>query len=300
MSELTLTPADYEQRQAPGRGDDDLDLRPLDYSVLPRRSELARFFELSIGFARNELKQRYFASAGGYLWTLIRPILVFGTLYVVFNHIVRLGGDIENYPAYLLMALTLWTYFADTTVGGVTSLVDRGDVVRKVHFPLAVIPMAMLMTTALHMVLNLLVVGILIVALGITPTLSWLAAIPLIAIWVVFANGFSMFLSVAYVRFRDMQQIWDVGSQVLFWATPIIYVATFPPEPLRQFLFCLNPLSPIITELRHLIIDPSAPSAAEIVGNDLLLLIPAGLIVATVALGFYAFVRQARSVAEHL
>ncbi|MBI5309967.1 MAG: ABC transporter permease [Actinobacteria bacterium] len=299
MSELVLTRADYDQRQAPGRGDDDPRLKPLDYSVLPRRSELARFFELSLGFARNELKQRYFASAGGYLWTLIRPVLVFGTLYVVFTHIVRLGGDIENYPAYLLMSLTLWTYFADTTVGGVTSLVDRSDVVRKIHFPLAVIPMALLMTTALHMVLNLLVVGVLIVALGVTPTLSWLAALPLILVWVIFANGVSMFLSVAYVRFRDMQQIWEVGSQVLFWATPIIYVATFPDSPIREILFC-NPLSPILSELRHLIVDPAAPTATEVVGNDLLLLVPAAIIVGVVALGFWSFVRQARSVAEHM
>lgn len=297
---IVVNSNEYEVRQAPGRGDDQPELLPLNYSVLPRRSDFHRFYELSMSFARNDLKLRYFASMGGYLWTLLRPILVFGTLYIVFSHIIRMGGTIENYPAYLLLALTLWTFFADSTLGGVTSLVDRGDVVRKVHFPMLVIPASLVLTNALHMVLNLLVVGVLIVLLGVTPMLSWLAAIPVILIWMIFANGVSMFLSVAFVRFRDMQQIWDVGTQVLFWATPIIYVSIFPPEPLRQILFCLNPLAPMISEMRRLVIDPTAPTAVEIAGNGFLLLIPAGIVVGTVALGLYVFVRYARNVAEHL
>ena len=300
MNGLNITPADFELRTSPGRGASEPTLVPLDYSVFPRRGEAWRFWDITMAIARNALKQRYFSSAAGYVWTLIRPLAIFGTLYVVFTHIVRIGSSgVTNYPLYLLMALVLWGYFAETTTAAVASFVTRADMVRKIHFPLIAVPAAGLVTTGVHLFMNLVIVLIFFLASGIYPTLSWLAAIPLLAVWVVFANAVGMLLSVFYIRVRDTLQVWDVGVQGLFWATPIIYVATFPDEPLESIL-ASNPLSSMITEFRHLVLDPTAPSAADVLGGKLMLLVPAAIVVFSVAASLIVFARLARDSIERL
>lgn len=300
MSALQASKADYERRIVDGRGAGDPALAPLDYSVFPRPGNRRRFWDITMAIARNDLKQRYFSSVAGYVWTLIRPLAIFGTLYVVFTHIVRIGSaGVENYPLYLLMALVMWGYFSETTTAAVTSFVTRADMVRKINFPLVAIPLAGLLTTGVHLAMNLVIVLVFFLASGIYPTLSWLGAIPLLAVWVVFANAVGMVLSVLYIRLRDTLQVWDVGVQVLFWATPIIYVATFPDEPLESIL-AVNPLSSMITEMRHLVLDPAAPSAADVLGGGVLALVPLAIVALTVAGALLLFARAARGAIERL
>ena len=80
-----------------------------------RPTERRRFFQITVALAVTEFKIRYFGSVLGYLWSLMRPLMVFGVLYVVFTHVVRFGGDIEHYPLKLLLAIVLWSYFAEAT-----------------------------------------------------------------------------------------------------------------------------------------------------------------------------------------
>jgi len=106
-------------------------------------------------------------------------------------------------------------------------------------------------------------------------------------------------LSVLFVRFRDMKPIWDVLGQMLFYASPILYVASMVPEDFRQ-LYMLNPIAVALTQMRHAVIDSGAPTAADEIGSGVLLLIPVGLVLVTFALGLWAFVREAPKVAENL
>ena len=77
-----------------------------------------RFATITLTLAKNEFKVRYFGSVLGYLWSLMRPLMVFGVLYVVFTHVVRFGGDIQDYPLKLLLAIVLWSFFAEATGAG--------------------------------------------------------------------------------------------------------------------------------------------------------------------------------------
>ena len=130
--------------------------------------------------AVTDFKLRFFGSALGYVWTLMRPLLLFGVLYFVFTEVVRLGDDIEHYPVYLLTSIVLFTFFSETTSRGVTSLVERENLLRKVRFPRLVIPLSVALHALFNLGLNLIVVFVFVLASGIEPRVSWLELIPLL------------------------------------------------------------------------------------------------------------------------
>jgi ABC-2 type transport system permease protein len=261
--------------------------------------DFSRFLGLTWMLAVTDFKLRFFGSALGYLWTLVRPLLLFGVLYFVFTEVVRLGEDIEHYPVYLLAAIVMFTFFAETTSRGVTSLVERENLLRKVRFPRLVIPLSVALHALFNLGLNLVVVLVFVLASGIEPRLSWLELLPLLLALVVFATGVAMLLSALFVRYRDMQPIWEVGLQVLFYATPVIYVTSFLPDSIEQEAMA-NPLTSVLTQMRHALIDPDAPTAAEAIGGEARLLIPLTVVLAALALGWWVFARAAPRIAEDL
>src|SRR4051794_31385362 len=89
--------------------------------------------------ALTEFKLKYQGSIFGYLWSLMKPLAVFGVLYLVFSVFIRIGSDIPNYPVYLLLGIVMWNYFAESTSNAMRSIVDKGDLIRKVYFPRIVI-----------------------------------------------------------------------------------------------------------------------------------------------------------------
>jgi ABC-2 type transport system permease protein len=261
--------------------------------------DLRRFVNLTTTLAVTDFKLRFFGSALGYVWTLMRPLLLFGVLYVVFTEVVRFGGDVKHYPVYLLMAIVMFTYFAETTGRGVTSLIERENLLRKVRFPRMVIPLSVALHALFNLGLNLVVVLVFVLAAGIEPRVEWLQMLPLLLMLVLFATGVTMLLSALYVRYRDMQPIWEVASQMLFYASPVIYVtSTFPDSVEREAM--ANPLTAIFTQARHALIDPAAPTAAEAIGGSARLLIPLCVVVVVFVLGLRVFMREAPRIAEDL
>lgn len=259
-----------------------------------------RFAYLATTLAVTDFKLRFFGSVLGYLWQLVRPLLLFGVLYVVFTQFVKLGGAVEFYPVVLLSNIVLFTFFSEGT-GAVGSLVDRESLVRKIQFPRAAVPVAVVLTAAFNLTLNSLVVLVLALASGVRPRWSWLEIPLLLALLAALVVGMAMLLSALYVRFRDVKPIWEVALQLLFYATPVIYaIETIDiAERLRELLM-LNPLAAILEQFRHAVIDPNAPTAAEAAGGAVWLLVPLGLIVAAVVVGWRVFDRAAPRIAEDL
>jgi len=261
--------------------------------------DLGRFLALTWMLAATDFKLRFFGSALGYLWTLMRPLMLFGVLYVVFTEIVRLGGDVEHYPVYLLASIVLFTFFSETTSNGVTALLDRQNLLRKVRFPRLVIPLSVALHALFNLGLNMVAVFVFVFASGIEPRVSWLELLPLVAVLAVFATSVAMLVSALYVRYRDIQPIWEVLAQILFYASPVIYVASLYPDSVEQEAMA-NPLAAIFTQVRHAVIDPSAPTAADVAGGGARLLIPLAVVAATSVIGFWVFARQAPRIAEDL
>jgi ABC-2 type transport system permease protein len=272
-------------------------LLPVHPSAFPRRGTWKPFWHLSRTLAVHEIKRRYFGSALGHVWSVLKPLMLFGVMYFVFTHIVRFGGDVPHYPIYLLTSIVIWTFFAEVTALGVGCLLAHEHLMRKINFPRFVIPFSLAMTTGYQFLLNAVVVLIFALASGVNPRLSWLGMIPLLAFFWVFSVGVALSLASLYVRFRDVQPIWEVGSQVLFWASPIIYVASFPPESVRGLL-ASSPISATMTQMRFWFIDPSAPTAAQVLGGRIYLLIPIAITIGCAVLGILLFRNVAARIAE--
>ena len=262
--------------------------------------DLRRFIALTVHLAAMEFKLRFFGSALGYLWQLVRPLLLFGVLYVVFTQFVRLNAGVKYFPAVLLSGIVLFTFFADSTAGAVTAVLDRENLVRKIEFPRLVVPFAVVTTAFFNLAANLLAVLVFILATGVDPRLSWLLAVPLIGVLVVLALGVAMLLSALYPRFRDVRPIWEVVLQVIFYGSPILYAIEVIPKESYQHLIMLSPIASVLEAWRHWIIDPSAPTAGQAIGGTELLVIPAAIVVGVFALGLWVFARQAPRLAEEL
>jgi ABC-2 type transport system permease protein len=260
-----------------------------------------RFAHLTWTLAVQEFKLRFFGSVLGYLWQVMRPLMLFGVLYVVFTQFVDIS-DHKLYPASLLLGIVLYTFFAEATSGAVSSVVDREQLVRKIHFPRLAIPMAVVLTAGFNLLPNLLVVFVFGAALGISPAVSWLELPVLIAILTLFSIGIAALLSALYVRFRDLRPIWDVALQIVFYGSFIIvpFETVFERFPALSQALLWNPLAAIVQQARHAVIDSQLPSAAAAMGGTARLLIPLAIVAGFCALGLWVFDREAPRIAEDL
>jgi ABC-2 type transport system permease protein len=266
-------------------------------------SDFRRFRQLTWRLAVTDFRLRFFGSALGYLWQFMRPLMLFGVLYVVFSQVFDLSGGVRYYPVALLLGIVLYGFFAEATSGSVRSLVERENLVRKIEFPRLAVPLATVLTALFNLGLNLLPVLIFLLAAGASPHWSWLEMIPLIAALAVFGTGIAMILSSLFVRYRDVEPIWDVLLQIMFYAAPIIYMISTVTEKGGQTatnLILLNPFATILQQARHAFIDPSHVSPADAVSNAALLLIPCAIVVVVFVVGFTVFNREAPRIAENL
>ena len=264
-------------------------------------SDPRRLVHLSVALALMEFKLRFFGSVLGYLWQLMRPLMLFGVLYVVFTEFVRVGEGIESYPAILLTGVVLYTFFADATGNSVTAVLDRENLVRKIEFPRLVVPAAVVLLAYFNLALNLLAVLVFVLATGVEPRLEWLALPLLLFPLGVLAGGLAMLLSALYIRFRDLKPIWEVVLQVAFYASPILYVVEILPTlTLQHLVIWFNPLATILVQARHSLIDEDAPNVWDAAGGVEYLLIPAAIVIAIGAVGFWIFNREAPRIAEEL
>jgi ABC-2 type transport system permease protein len=259
-----------------------------------------RFFDLLWLSAITEFKLGFHGTALGFLWSLLRPLLLFSVLLVVFTHIFRFGDQVKDYPALLLFNIMLFGFFQEATTIAVTSVVRNETVVRKMQFPRLVIPLSVVLTGLFNLGLNLIAVFIFMLATGVQPRLTWLALPLVVAALVVVTVATSMLLSALFVRFRDISIIWTVAATVLFYASPVLYPIEVAPEGIQDVI-AINPLSPIFEQAHEWVIDPNAPGFIEAAGgNPLLVVIPAALFVLTLFLGVWVFNREAPRIAEEL
>ena len=247
-----------------------------------------------------EFRLQFFGSVLGYLWQLGKPLLMFGVYYVVFTQFVDLGSDIPFYAPMLLLSIMLYQLFAEATTGSVTAVLNRENLVRKIHFPRIVIPLSTVVTAALTLLVNTRAVGVFIALAQVPIRGSWLAVIPCTAFLFAYIIGLSMLLSALFVRYRDVQPIWAVVVQAMFYATPILYPVERVEVDWAQELLLCNPIAVVIQQLRHSVFDPAAPSAVEAIGGWGMFMIPVAVVVGTLLLGLWVFNRMAPEVAEEL
>lgn len=266
-----------------------------------------RFWHLTVNIAVMNWKVRFYGSALGYLWQLVRPLLLFLVLYVFFTKIAHVGTgagpSYQYYGAQLLSSIVLFTFFAEATMGAVRSVVANETFVRKIQFPRMAIPLSVVLLAFFNLCLNMIVVTIFALAAGVRPMLTWLEVPLIIALLVVLSAGFAMLLSSLFVYLRDIEPIWEVLSQVVFYASPVIIPVTTVEEklsPTLMHIYMINPLAVVFQQFRHAFITHATPSVGALLGSTAAIAAPVAIVLAVFVIGFWVFNRIAPRVAEDL
>ena len=246
-----------------------------------------------------DFKLRYQGSVLGYMWSLLRPLAIFVILYVVFTRFLRIGDNIPHYPVYLLLGIVLWNFFVEVTTGSVAVIVAKGDLMRKINFPKYVIILSGSVSALINLMLNLLVVLLFMFISGVDFRLAGFIFPILIVELFMFAMSIGFFLSTAFVRFRDVGYIWEVITQAVFYATPILYPLSLVPVRYAKILI-LNPIAQIIQDSRYVLISDQTQTISSLYSNSLIRLIPLVIVVATVALSIVYFKKRSRYFAEEV
>lgn len=205
-------------------------------------------------FTSTDFKLKYQGSMLGYFWSLLNPILTFGIFYVVFTLFVRF--EMPHYPIYLLLGVVLWSYFTEATQNSMNALVGKSRIIKNIYFPRTIIIIASNLTALLGFLLNLLVFFVFFFFSKIALSFHALLSIVYLSLLVVITLGFSYILAALNLRFPDVQHLWRIILQIMFWATPIVYPLSTVPENLQKF-FLLNPFYVIIDGVRTSLIQGS-------------------------------------------
>jgi ABC-2 type transport system permease protein len=257
-----------------------------------------RFFDLLWLIAVNKFKVTYLGTVLGYIWSLLRPLLLFSVLLFVFTQIIKVKG-IDHYPVFLLFNVMLFTFFQEATQKALTSVVEEEGVVRKMQFPRLAIPLACVLAAVFNLGVSLIAVFVFFLIYGVGPYWTWLLLPVLFLPLLVITTAVSAILSALFVRYRDVQIIWSVVAQALFYATPVLYTLDFLKEDLR-WIVLLNPLTPIFLAAHEWIVDPAVPGAIDAAGGLGRLLLSVGMFIAVCVISIWVFNREAPRMAEEL
>jgi ABC-type polysaccharide/polyol phosphate export permease len=218
-----------------------------------------RFFWLSL--VRMDLRTRYRRSVLGMGWSLLHPIAMTAILCTMFHKI--LGVDILEYGPFLLAGLACWNYILSVTLQGCQCLFQGESYIRQYPAPLAIYPLRTTLGCAIHFLL----------ALGVVVVLSWylhgfgnlpalLTLVPAVLLLFVFGWSLAVLAGFANVYFQDTQHLAEVGFQLLFYATPIIYTEQVLREHSMAWLLQCNPLVAFMQLIREPILQGRPPSPA--------------------------------------
>jgi ABC-type polysaccharide/polyol phosphate export systems, permease component len=249
---------------------------------------------------RTDFKLRYQGSLLGYAWSLLKPLLLFVILYVVFVYFLKIGRDIEHFPVYLLLGIVLWNFFTEMTIQSLGSIVARGDLIRKIRIPRWMIVFSSSISATINLLLSLIVVGIFMVINGVPFTWSILVLPLYVGMIYLLALGCSLFLAAAYVKFRDLSYIWEVILQAGFYATPIIYPLQMIGNETIEKILLMNPMAFAIQGARHEAITTQALTTYNAWDGSIYVIIPVVVTLTILVVGLLYFKSQANNFAENI
>ena len=253
---------------------------------------------------KTDFKLRYQGSVLGYLWALLRPLMMFAILYIVFAKLLRFGGDIPHYPVYLLVGTSIWSFFTECTNQGIQAVVSRGELLRKVCFPKYIVVVSATLTAVINMLINLVVIIIFALLDGITPSWTWLL-VPLVLFELyILSLGISFLLGAINVRYRDITSIWDVCIQALFYAVPIIYPISMvaASSVTAAKIILLDPIAQVIQDVRFLLVTDQTVTTWNYVGEENIIwkFIPLLITLFVLIWGSWYFRKKSKKFAEEI
>jgi ABC-2 type transport system permease protein len=249
---------------------------------------------------RTDFKLRYQGSVLGYAWSLLRPLLLFVILYVVFVKFLKVGAGIPHYPVYLLFGIVIWNFFTEMTAQSLGSIVGRGDLIRKISIPRWIIVISSSFSALINFALNLVIIAIFMVIGHVVPSRE-IILLPLFIVEIyVFALGIALFLSAAFVKYRDINYIWEVILQAGFYLTPILYPLSRITNLTFQKLILLNPMAQALQDSRYVLVTKQAIIPDHVFHGGWYQYIPIVIVVVVFIGGASYFKKESKYFAENI
>ena len=206
-----------------------------------------------------EFKAKYAGAALGYIWSLAKPLAYFGVLWLVFAHLLRTANQTHDFALFLLIGILLFTFLSDTVGVMLPSIVAGGSILRRLAFPPILVPLSASVGICITFLVNISAFVIFIGIGRVNPRVEWLLVFPLLVELYLFCVGVGLLFAALYVRFRDIGQIWELGAQLLFFASAIFYPVGILPGWAQKVAF-LNPFVQIMQDVRHAVLGASGPN----------------------------------------
>lgn len=250
------------------------------------KNKLNLIYELS----RLDFKLKYYGSALGLFWSLLKPFTMLGILYVVFFYFLKV--TIPNYEVYLFLGIITWNFFSDTTKDLAPGIDAKAHLLQRTRLAPSVVVAGTILHSFWTFLITLAIFFVFFFALGLHLSGSALMLLALLPLLLLLVTGVSLVITPLYMRFKDFGHIWDVFLQLLFWATPIVYDYTIIPPAVAKW-YLVNPLSLIIINMRNAVIGGRVPDTLQI-------LIAFGITAMICGAGALVFRKYARRFAEEL
>ncbi|MCJ1990615.1 Polysaccharide ABC transporter membrane-spanning protein [Lactococcus piscium] len=248
---------------------------------------------------KTDFKLRYQGSVIGYLWSILKPIMLFAVMYMVFIRFLRFGSDVPHFAVALLLGTTVWGFFSEATSMGMVSIVTRGDLMRKISFSKPIIVLSAVTNAFINLCINLVVVLIFAAFNGVTFSFQMLYLPLLLIELLILVVGIALLLATLFVRYRDLSPVWEVVLQAGMYATPIIYSVSFVSKdhPLAAKLMFMNPMAQIIQDMRYFLIDHANVTVWQLL-NWQYAFIPYVIPVIVFVIGLVLFNKHSKKFAE--
>lgn len=253
--------------------------------------EIYNYREMIYSLVRKDLRGRYKGSALGFLWTFVNPLLQLIVYTLVFSTIMR--SEIKDFYLFLFVALIPWIFFSSSLTGGANIIMGQKDMVKKIYFPREVLPISYVISCFINMLLTFIVIFSVLIISGKGISLQAILYLPIIMIIeFIMALGVSMLSSSITVYFRDLEHILNIVGMAWMYLTPILYPVDMVPEK-YEFIFNLNPMTPVINAYREILYYKSVPHLENLSHAF-------GMGIITLILGFFVFNKLKKYFAEEL
>lgn len=261
---------------------------------LTQQKKHENYQELIWMLAKTDFKLRYQGSVLGYLWALLKPLMMFLVLNFVFSSIFNpRGTGNEYYSLQLLVGLILFNFFSEGTLAGMGSLLSKSQLVTKIYVPRWTIILASTLNSGLIFLMNLLVIVVFFIYKQFLPSWGAIGFFFFFSLLVyVLILSFALFTAPWYVKFRDLSMIWEVLTSILFYATPVFYSLSMMPEYIQRILL-FNPMAFVIHFVKEALIVNRFPEFWQGLGFF-------GLVVFFFGLSIFSYRKCIVNVAEEI
>lgn len=220
--------------------------RPKDIAASIR--DLVAHREMLDLLIRRDLKARYKDSTLGFFWSLARPLMQLAIYFVVVGQFLQAARGIPDFAVYIFAGLTIIGLFTEIVVGGTGSILANAGLVKKVYVPREVFPLASVGSALFNFCIQLTVLLAATLVVGAFPLHpEILYALPALAVVIVYGVACALLFSAINVYLRDVQYLVELGTMLLFWASPVVYswemVSNLITSPFWLNVYTNNPLT---------------------------------------------------------